>query len=154
MNKAAIQERNNYIVDLAFKGYDQIKIAKEVGLQQSQVSKILRQDDTLKSVIKNATQYNIERLPDTVIEHDKLCLSEDEKIRLQAIKLRYDITGISPSHTQNVYINNLYQDNRQQLISSDVIELLNKHTVTITNDMPLKIEHKQQDVVDVTPDNE
>lgn len=70
----------------------------------------------------------------------ELVLSDDPDVRQKAISEYHKVTGISPSHTPSIFIQNLYQDNRQQIISPDVLKLLGKHLQENIVDMLLELD--------------
>ena len=155
MSKTASQvyKRNLSIAKMRAEGKSQKDIAKVMGISQPAVSYAL-QDPEIKELLTNVNKYLTSYATAIEPELIRLCFDEDKSIRLRAIGDYNKIIGITPSHTPSIFINNLYQDNRQQIITSDVIELLNKHTATMTEDTPLEIESKVHHVVDIETDNE
>lgn len=105
--------RNTSIAQAVISGISQKDVAKGYGLDQSQVSRILKTDEA-KALIDEAVQHNILQLPVALERHDNLILSIDEAIALKAIDLRYKVMGISTPHPP-VSVLNIYQNN--QIIS-------------------------------------
>lgn len=92
------------ITELAVQGLCQRDIAKAVGLTQARVSQILSSDDEIRKQITAGQKAQVVLLPIAVKRHAELLDSPDEKIRLQAVKLTYDTTGIAPSHAPSIFV--------------------------------------------------
>ena len=101
--------RNTSIAQQILSGISQKDVAKGYGIDQSQVSRILKSDEA-KALIDKAVQHNILQLPVALKRHDQLILSIDEAIALKAIDLRYKVMGISTPHPP-VSVLNIYKDN-------------------------------------------
>jgi len=97
-------------------------IAKHTGTDKSLVARRLN-TDTAKRIINKAAAFNVALLPKANHKLNKLLSNDgDPKIQLDAIKLVYKNTGITPSHTQSIFIANIYNDNRTN-ITPDVERL-------------------------------
>ena len=82
-------------------------IVAETGIPLRTVARRL-QDSQAKEMLDQATRHHILTLPVALARHDELMASEDEGIALKAIESKYKIIGIAPTHTQSVFIQNLY----------------------------------------------
>lgn len=123
----ARQQRDTTIAEMRLQGKSIREIAKEIGLDKSQVCRVLN-DKEVKEILDKVHRFYGGFAEDVGREFMGLCLlSSDPAIREKAIKEYHKIMGISPAHTPSIFIQNLYQDNRQQIISSDVLTLLGKH---------------------------
>ena len=110
---------------MCLQGLDQHTIAKKVGLTQQRVSQILNNEPEIKKVLEDGQKAQVLLIPLAVQKHTELLDSEDEKIALEAAKLIYKNTGITPSHAQSVYIQNLTVS-QQNIISPDILALLDR----------------------------
>lgn len=128
--------KNDTIAKLRAIGQSCREISKAVHLSHSQVAKKLK-DPEIKKIIESFQRYYISYGEKVQKGFMELVLSKDPKVRQKAIEEYHSVIGISPSHTSSIFIKNLYQDNRQQILSPDVVELLGKHL--------------QDNIIDVTP---
>jgi len=101
-----VSEQVKHIASLRLQGLDYRTIAKQIGMSASTVCRKLKDDDA-RDILEEATKYHIQTLPMALARHDELMQSDDETIALNATKLKYQITGIMPSHAQQVYIGKL-----------------------------------------------
>lgn len=116
-------------VDIAIQsatGTDTKTLAKSHHITQRQVQRILK-DDQCKAILDHTMRVNISHAKGINKQFLTMCYPDkdgkvDRKIQLDAIKQYHKITGIAPSHATSLFIQNIYQDNRQ-LITSDVESL-------------------------------
>ncbi len=115
MEKHLRNVRNVDIGQKALSGMSQAKIAKDVGLTETHVSRILQKDE-IQTIIEQGAADMIDLVPDAVDVH-KRCLKmikgkdKDPKIAQSSATTVLKTTGIIPSHTQ-ININKLFnQDN-------------------------------------------
>jgi len=104
-NKTNVK-RNLTIVELALAGQTVREIADQVGLTYPRISQILN-DKEYKDLLEQGHKRQILSLHHAIDKHDTLIDSEDEKVALGAVQLRYKTIGILPSHTQATYIQTL-----------------------------------------------
>jgi len=107
-------------------GMSQTKIADKVGIDQAQVSRILS-EERQKEIIDQAVNIRIAAIKGASRRLVKHVYSKDAKISLAAIGLIDKSTGISGAHTPPIYIDKLYQQNNTQVLSADVLGLLEGH---------------------------
>jgi 2,4-dienoyl-CoA reductase-like NADH-dependent reductase (Old Yellow Enzyme family) len=83
-------------------------IAEETGVSIATVSRRLAEDEA-KAILEQGQADLVEMVPTVVNNYREFLADEDKTIRLKASQDITKITGITPTHTQSVYINNLYQ---------------------------------------------
>lgn len=106
--------------DYIDKGLSQRDIAKRHGLSQQHVSRILNSDDLKECRDRSvARQFKLLDLADEVVERHLNDKSPAGK-SLDAAKLVHKNTGITPSHTQNVHIDKIVQQNLQINESTEI----------------------------------
>ena len=103
-------------------GMDYRSIAEETGASIATISRRMN-TDRAKKIIEKASRFQVALLPKANHKLSKLLNKDDDpKIQLDAIKLVHKNTGITPSHTQSIFIANIYNDNRGS-ITPDVERL-------------------------------
>ena len=117
--------RNYSIASRAVAGLSQREIAGEFNLSQKQVSNILR-DDEVKEVLDGVYREYAFHAPWIAQEFIALCNDEDKKIRLDAIKEFQKIMGISPTHTVNHFLTNIYAAQGDVILAGQVGRLLGR----------------------------
>jgi len=134
-------EQIKLLIDYRIQGKTFREITKETGMSLGTISYKL-DNEQAKQAIQNAVEHHIQRLPIVQARHDDLLLSDDETIALNAIKLSYQITGVMPSHANNQYITNIYNDHRQQVINPIISDLLagNKQLLALQDEDTIDIE--------------
>lgn len=103
-----------YIIEKKIQGASQRAIAKDLGVHQSTISRALA-DDQCKELLDQAQRRYVAALPQVAERFLALCLDEDKSISTANLKELHKIVGIAPSHTQSVFIQQIYNDNRQML---------------------------------------
>lgn len=95
-------------------GSSRSDIANKYNLSERQVANILSTDEAVKCIIDGMVKRNVAGLVQAVNEHDKMISSDetDSAVKLRAIDLRYQVTGVKPSHTHSATIHQIYNDNR------------------------------------------
>jgi DNA-binding CsgD family transcriptional regulator len=122
-NKAKEKLQDFTIAKLRGEGKSTREIGQEIHLSHSEVAKRLKRDD-VKARVEETIKYYISYADELRKGFIELCLSEDPKVRQAALSDYHKMIGILPSHAQSYYIGAIYQDNRQQILSSDVLELV------------------------------
>lgn len=126
--------RDTSIIVAAAKGQPQRQIAAQVGIDQSQVSRILSDEDAKAKLqlIINKHIAASDKIQDNIISIASTTPGDNDSIRtadiLAATKEHNQIIGISGSHTQsNVFINRYYQQNNTTVLSPAVLDMLKQH---------------------------
>ena len=115
--------RDLHIAELRATGKSVLEIAKETSLSHQRVSQILS-DKQIKEILEEAQRYYISKAPEIKENFIKLCMDENKKISLDAIKEWHKITGIAPSQIQSQFLQQIYVDNRT--ISPETMSNLEK----------------------------
>lgn len=114
--------RDATIANLAIQGIPQQAIAEQVGLHRSQVSRVLDKDKS-KAIIENHLAKVIDLAPQA-FQNIKDMMA-DPKQRYKSTELWHKIVGITGNLTAgNVFIQQVYQDNRSITLSPEVKGLL------------------------------
>ena len=143
--KAVPKEKIEELAKLSAIGKSCKEISNEVHLEKSTIAKKLKDVDA-KKILESFQKYYLTYAQDVKRGFMELVLSKDPAVRQKAISEYHSILGISPSHTPSIFINNLYQNNRQQIVAPEVTKLLGKHLKDNIMDVtPLKIESKGKD---------
>ena len=118
--------RDATIAEMNADGMSQVKIAEETGLNRVTVNRILN-DNQAKAILQNTTDLHL--IAHKAITRQKigLCFNPNKTIALKAIDMHDQSIGIRGAHTQNVYIDKLYQQNNALSLSPDVLKLLGGH---------------------------
>lgn len=151
MDKSLRKIRDKKIALLAASGKTQAEIGKEVGLGREQTGVILNRKES-REIIEQQTSRLLQLLPDIIDQYKtdfdlSKKLSEilanpgktpelyktmldnvDQIIKFQTLthKKQTDllkILGVMPSQAPNVFIQQIYQDNRSQVLDNDVLKL-------------------------------
>ena len=142
-NPARIHRDSSIIIEAA-KGKPQRQIAKTVGLDQSQVSRILS-DDEAKTKLQSIINKHIaasDKIQDNLISIANTKPGDSEHIRtadiLTATKEHNGIIGITSTHTQhNTFIGKYYQQTNIQALAPAVVAMLQDHDMdTIDIEIP------------------
>jgi hypothetical protein len=137
-NPAHVQ-RNATIAQLRLTGATVKDIGKQVGLDKSQVSRILS-DSQCKAIIDKSLRVYIAHSQGISKRFLQLCYDSDKKISLDAIKHYNQIIGLAGTHTVNQFFANIYQDNRS-IITDDVAQLFGLLSSQVAGD--------EDDVIDI-----
>jgi hypothetical protein len=133
MNPQVAHSRNEYIVSEVLKGRSQTEIGQEVGLTQGSISKILKDDD-YRAILQAGIKQQILLIPKAHNVISRLLDDEDSKVKLSAAKVIFHNTGVAPSHTQSVFINNLtlnQQINVDTGVRQDIARVLQVNDVEV-----------------------
>ena len=112
-------ERDLTIIKQRAAGHSYGRIAKELGLTKSRIHQIAQNEELQKMVehtraTMTAMAQEIGNKHLDFIFQDKVNgMKIVPGVRLEAIKEAEKIVGISPTHTHNTTINQIYQDNSQ-----------------------------------------
>ena len=120
--------RDLHIAEMRAKGMTTIEIGKQTNLTHQRISQIIN-DDEIKSIIEDTQRKYIAEAPEISDRFLMLCKDEDKSISTKNIAEYHKIVGISPSHANNQFIQNIYNDNSQVVVSEGIIELLKGRTV-------------------------
>ncbi len=134
LNKLPV--KNEVIHQLAI-GETQTNIAKQVGVDRSQISRFANKDKNIKLIEEEQEKF-IEIVPDAVqnvknLVEEMPTLAKDDidnrKLSFDASKVVLKATNILPSNQYAHLLTNIYNDNRQQTvaISDNVLNLLAPH---------------------------
>ena len=123
-SRKAKTARNVLIAEDYVSGVKVEALAKKYNLSEKQIKRILSENDAAKTILTWAIQRNIQGLPKAVKRHDELIQDDDKNVALNALKLRYQISSVLPSHAQNQYVTNLYVDQRKVTIAAPILEAL------------------------------
>lgn len=115
-------QRNISVAQSKLAGKSYREIAKIHGIDPGTVSRILQNAD-IKDIIETGTKQIVAMVPKAIDNYREFLVDEDKKIKLSATQDVAKMTGLSPSHTQNVIISNSFNNN-QQVLSPEVLELL------------------------------
>ena len=115
--------RSVTIAEMSIDGFNPVKIAKELGISKRTVYRDLDTEQA-KEIIDHAQKVIVLNSPARAERLVKLGASEDDNTALAAIKHADKLTGQAPSAIHNNYMQNVYNDNRQQLISPEVAKVL------------------------------
>ena len=116
-------------------GESQESIAKDVGLNQSQVSRWIANREDIRSLIQQQQMKLLEAVPDAVenikslVREMKDLPEDDHKRKELAYKASKDIlkcVGIMPTPIQSQTLVNIFQENKKEVISPKVLEIIGK----------------------------
>ena len=101
--------RNHHIAELSLQGLTSEQIAErpEINIRGSLVRKVLR-DDQCQEILDHVMRVNIAHAKGINKKFLRHCYSDDAKISLDAIKQYQKNIGITPSHTQSIHIQNIF----------------------------------------------
>ncbi len=147
LNKLPV--KNEVIHQLAI-GETQTDIAKQVGVDQSQISRFANKDKNIKLIEEEQEKF-IEIVPDAVQNVKDLVtemptLAKDDidnrKLSFDASKVVLKATNILPSPQFAHLLTNIYNDNRQQtaIISPNVLDMFAKHAETLIINGEVEVE--------------
>jgi len=128
-----IESNMNQITQTAalhIEGKSQREIAKELGVSQSTVCRMLS-DSKAKAIIDRVHNRYISAAKGISKQFIKLCYSDSASIRVKAIAEYHRIIGITPSNKPSIFIDKLYNQTNNTVISQDVLELLKSKPKTI-----------------------
>ena len=122
----------------------QTALAAKHNVSQSQISRILSQDE-MQAIVHQGITDQVSMIPSANEVIQECINGDDKKMALDASKVVFKNTGITPSHTQ-ININKMFnQDNRTQAVQIDGLQEF----------MAFKYRDEDDDkVIDVTPDEE
>ena len=103
----ARESRNVDIVERLLSGEDVKAVAAAHGISDRQVYRILKDDD-YKAILEQGQREQVALLPKANRKVAELIDSKDDKIALSASQTVFKNVGITPAHTQNVFIQTLF----------------------------------------------
>jgi len=117
-------------------GMSQPKIADQTGLHVVTVNRILN-DTQAKNILQHTTDLHLIAHKAITKQKIGLCFNPNKAIALKAIDMHDQTIGIRGAHTQqNVFVNNLYQQNNALSLTPDVLRLLSSNGIDATIDIP------------------
>jgi predicted transcriptional regulator len=134
-------------------GEPQTSIAKQVGVDQSTISRFAKEDENIQ-LIEEEREKLVKVLPDavenvkTLVEEMQTLPMDDTKNRELSYKASKDVlkaTNIFPSPQ---FAHNIYNDNRQQnacILSPNVLDMFAKHAETLVINVEDEVEENSQD---------
>jgi len=118
----ARKERDRTIINLRLQGKTYREIEKEVGISKCVISATLN-DEKAKELIDSTYRDYAKELPIIKEEFIALCHDDDKSVRQKALSEYHKIMGILPSHTSNIFIQNL-NISQNNVISPDVLGII------------------------------
>jgi len=102
-------KRDETLVAMRMDGASLSQIEEKLGYSKGHLSRLLNHDKDIKALIEEASKLQAAMLPLAAKRHTEVLASPEtsDKDLLQAIKLTYTNTGVSPSHTTPTVINNV-----------------------------------------------
>ena len=114
------KERNALIAQASLQGLTQHQIAKDFQIDQSRVSRILSKDETARAILHAA---HMTLIGDAVAVAQKLnhhVQSNDATVSLKAIQQHQTNTGIRPSHTQPIFVQQIFAAANAMILHPDI----------------------------------
>ena len=126
--------RDVTIATLRAKGQTCREIAKEVHLSHMQVSRELKKE-SIKDKLEEMLSYYATYTEDVAKGFMELVLDDDKDVRSKNIAEYHKVMGINTPHAP-FFIQQIFQDNRVQILSPHVQQLLTDHfTQTIEGEV-------------------
>lgn len=139
-DKDYINRRNLTILNEVLEGQSFRKIAANHNISFQRVSQIVN-NEQYKQILEQGQKEQLLMLPRCNVKLDEHIGSEDENVSLKAIALVMKNTGITPTHAQGVFIQNL------QLIGTQ-INLDSRISTLLGDNMPTN-EESGNDIIDI-----
>lgn len=118
------ETRDATIASLCLKGMRQSEIAKRVGVHKSTVSRVLSKDTVAKKVLLQAHNAMMGESIAVAHELNTLCFHDDPMVKLKAIQQHQTNMGFRPSHTQNTFIQNIYNGNQTNILNPTIEKMI------------------------------
>ena len=134
-------ERNLSMADDRAAGMTYKDLEKKYNLDKSTIHHHLSKDEC-KAVIEHGSNQLVQFIPKAINNIASLLDSNTDSIKLRVSEAVLKTIGIMPSHTQTTYIQNIYNQTNNTVISQDVIELLK------SRDQAIDIGYEAQDTED------
>lgn len=116
-------QRDAMIAQGRLQGATYRELATRHGVDPATIHRVLT-DPEVKDIVETGQRQMLTLIPKAVDNYRVLLDDPDSKIRLMASKDVSQTAGILPTHMQSLVVNQVYNDNRQQIISPDVLALL------------------------------
>jgi len=113
------------IAELRLEGKTLREIGKITGRTKDTIAKRLKKEHVRK-LLEYGARREAMRIPAACDTLDQLLQSEDEGIRMKVAEITLKNMGIASPHA-SIFIQNIYHDQRIQLISPHVQEILHQH---------------------------
>jgi hypothetical protein len=123
INNPERSRRDLSLANARLTGKTYSQLAEQFNISKQRVAQILN-DDEIKDVIETGAKLYAGLIPKAVDNYRDLLDSKDEKIKHSASKDVLTATGIQPSHTQSIVIQNSFNRNTVEL-TPEVVELMN-----------------------------
>ena len=119
--------RDVTIASLRAKGQTCREIAKKVHLSHMQVSRELKKE-SIKDKLEEMLSYYATYTEDVAKGFMELVLDDDKDVRSKNIVEYHKVMGINTPHAP-IFIQQIFQDNRVQILSPHVQQLLTDHFI-------------------------
>lgn len=126
VNTAKKRLQDNTIAELRSQGLSCREISAKLGLHYTQIAKRLRDSD-VQDILNETMKFYSLHAEDIRIKFMGLCKHFDPTISSKNIAEYHKVMGMNSPHT-SIFIQNLYQDNRKQIISPHVQDIISKYS--------------------------
>ena len=103
------------------------ELAEKYELTSGRITQILN-DKEIKDVIETGTRQMVARVPLAIHRFDTILNDPESSDHYKAIKDCLTITGISPSHTSNTIINNIFVGDHSGAVSAEIKSIMRHQT--------------------------
>ena len=124
-NNPAKIRRNLAIAEQRAAGVDPAVIAQSHGVSKATVYNVLQQDRS-KEILEQVYKRYVAAAKGIGKRFVKLCHSDDEAIASKNIAKFHDIMGFSPSHSQSVFIQQIFNTTINQ-VPDDVVNVISRY---------------------------
>jgi len=115
------------IAGLRAQGLSCRDIAQQLDITYRQVARRLKDSD-VQDILNDTLKYYSVHAEEIREEFLALCKHEDPGIRSKNISEYHKVMGMNTPHTP-IFIQNIYQDNRKQIISPHVQDIISKYSM-------------------------
>ena len=126
--------RNATIAQLCLQGMPQRQIAKKIGISKSQVSRVLSSNKWAKKVLEAAHNAMLGESVAVALKLNEHVQNSDPAISLKAIQQHQTNMGFRPSHTQNTFIQNIYNGNQTNILNPTIEKMISGDNTDSSND--------------------
>ena len=136
--------QNQTIAEMSAQGASTRDIQAKTGIPFGTVAKKLKTPE-IRALIDQAHSNIAVHVCVVANKLVTICMDDEHKDQMAAIKTYCQIMGLSPSHATSQFITNIYNDNRQQTIAPGVMEALGPALARITG----QIDDDGSSVIDI-----
>ena len=129
-------------------GLDSKDIAPKVGISDRHVRRILS-DDRVKRLLDSTHRIYASHLKGIGKQFLRLCYDDDKAVKGKAISEYHKIMGITPAHTQSIFIGNIYQ--QTNLTADPQLLAMLGRALGVPNVSHDSSDQGDDEAVDVTP---